>query len=239
MEIDLTGLCLRTRSGKSFCVSIAGMDLCASAHIELGDPGQTLKSFLGTINTALTPLTPFFDVLDVLIKIVECVTAIPDAILAVPPDPTKITDCIPDLLKALAKVAGLLPQVWLPKLVKQILTVVIAGLEEIRDDLESILDFRADLTAAGLVVAIPGNLALQAILDCEAENLDIQMTNQSASLGPLSRLLGIVALLLKLSGSPVQIPDIEDLGPDPEAALAPLDNAINALRFVDNAIPDL
>ncbi len=238
-DVDINGLCIQLRSGKQICLTIAGMDLCAPSHIELGDPGQTLRAFLGQINTALTPLTPFFDVLDVLVKIVECVTAIPDAILAVPPDPSKITDCIPALAKALGKVLGLLPQVWIPKLVKQILVIVILGLEEIRNDLEAMIDYRADLDAAGLVVALPGNIALGVILDCETSNFDIQMENQNESLGPLSRLLGIVALLLKLSGSPVQIPDINNLGPNPEGALAPLDEAIKFLRFAESAIPDL
>ena len=238
-DVDIEGLCIQLRSGKQFCLTIAGADLCAAQHIELGDPGQTLKAFLGTINTALTPLTPFFDILDVLVKIVECVTAVPDAILAVPPDPSKITDCLPGLAKALGKVLGLLPQVWIPKLVKEILQIVIAGLEEVRDDLESLIDYRAQLTLAGLSVAIPGNLALKAIIDCEEDNFDIQMQNQNESLGPLARLLGIVALLLKLSGSPVQIPNVENLGPDPEQALIPLDKLIQLLRFAEDKIPAL
>lgn len=232
-DIDLPNLCVQVRAGKQICISMAGMELCAQGGIDLGDPGKTVRDAMGALNAALTPLGPFFKVLDVLQAIVECVKAVPEVVTS----PDKIINCIPTLLDKLGDLLSLLPQIWLPKLIAQILDLVIEVLQELRAEIEAQINFAVDLAAAELEAAKPGNFVLAAIVDCEKGNQAITLANMNESQGPIKRLMGIVKLLMDLSGLGMAIPDIGELGEDATAALAPLDISIKGLTALRSAIP--
>ncbi len=232
-DIDLPNICVRVRSGRQICISMGGMELCAQGGIDLGDPGKTVRDAMGALNAALTPLGPFFKVLDVLQAIVECVKAVPEVVVS----PDKIISCIPNMLEKIGDLLSLLPQIWLPKLIAQILDLVIQVLEELRSEIESQISFALDLAAAELEAAKPGRFVLAAIVDCEKNNTALTLQNLNESQGPLNRIMGILKLLMDLSGLGLAIPDIGELGEDVNAALAPLDISIEALTKLRSLIP--
>lgn len=235
-DIDLPNLCVQVRAGKQICISMAGMELCAQGGIDLGDPGKTVRDAMGALNAALTPLGPFFKVLDVLQAIANCVTLVVECFK----NPLKIKDlaeCVPALAEKLGALLSLLPQIWLPLLIAQILDLVIEVLQELRAEIESQINFAVDLAAAELEAAKPGNFVLAAIVDCEKNNTAITLKNLNESQGPLNRIMGILKTLMDLSGLGLAIPSIGELGEDVHAALAPLDASITALTTLRSAIP--
>src|SRR4051812_34186057 len=106
VSVDMGGLCVEVTRTKQLCVTFpGGVQVCAQAGIDTGDSGQLVRSFFGSMNTVFAPLAPFFNLLDLVLAIVECVKAVPAAI-SLPPDPSKIFQCIPPLVEAVGKVAG-------------------------------------------------------------------------------------------------------------------------------------
>lgn len=234
---DLADFCIEVQTGAGgLCVRFpGGATLCAQFGVDIGDLGTITRSALGSINAALTPLQPFFNVLDVLVQIVTCMQAIPDCI-GPPPNPTKLIDCLPDLVKKLAALLGLIPQLSIPVLVADLLDVMIVGLLALRGELAAMIEQQARLLAAATRASELGNVSLQIVVDCATGNLDAQLVNKQAGMEPLNRLLGVVNALLKLAGLP-PIPALDSIGELSADALAGLDASIQALETAKASLP--
>lgn len=234
IDIDLSSLCISVQIGKQICVTFpGGLTVCAQFGIELGDPSAIIRSFLAGVNSALAPAQPIFDIIDVLIAIVNCVKAVPEA-LSVPPDPTKIFSCIPGLLEALEKVAGIPLQI--PVMIKQIILAIVTGVQAILGELTAFIHYESDLLAAATLAAKPGNLVLKSIYDCEHNNFAIELQNMNESMKPLNRLIGIINLLLEaLTGQ--SLPTFSDLGSDVTAAIQPIQQVLSEIQMVANYLP--
>lgn len=236
-SLETTCIELSTGLGE-LCIEFpGGAKICASAGVELGDPGEIVKNLLAQVNTALAPLQPFFNILDVLKAMLDCIKAIPDA-LGPPPDPSAIIGCIPGLIKAVDKLLAMLPPLSIPIMVKSILRVIIEGLKGLRAKLLAMIRHAERILAAGLAAAELGNVQLQLVVDCASGNLDAQFENMNAGFAPLNRLIGLLNVLLDLAGLDC-IPALSGLLDISEDALAPLDATIALLEQLLALIPSL
>lgn len=232
-------VCVATLSTDAPCVTLpGGIKICGQQGLELGDPTSVLRGFLAQINTALAPLGPIF-------LIIECVLAIKDVIDAIPklvgppPDPKAFFDAIAKLVKLIAKLAGLAPQLSIPKMIKEILTVVLLTCLAVKLELQALILQTARVLAAATKGERPGNGKLAEVALCANTNFEAAMANLSASLRPLNNLIGVINLLLDLAQVPkdVRVPEFDHLGQDAAAALDAMNVPIELLQKVLDAIP--
>lgn len=233
-------LCIELLQGPGeICVVIpGGFSLCVQGDIEWDDVSSVTKTIMGQINTALTPLGPFFTIFDVLVAVFDCIQAVKDAI-GPPPDPSQLIICIQNLQEAIDKLLGLHPAISIPKTVKSILTVVILFLQGVRSEMNQLINFQSDILGAELRAAELGNFELGAAADCCSDQISVELNNLNEGIKPLSRLLGVINLLLELAGLPcIQVP-LDPLDGVSDTALAPIDAAIEFITAVRDAIPAL
>lgn len=230
--------CAPTTSLDSLCLTILGADLCSVQGLDVGDPLMVLQGFLSQINTALAPLSPIFTIFDVVVAIVGCVKAIPDT-LGPPPDPTALINAIQKLLKVLSKLLGMLPQMSVPVMVKQILTIIATTMLAFQRELLSIVRALELVTAAATAAAKTGNEALNLVVSCAQGRVDIRMANLNTATAPINRLIGIVNLLMDLA----QIPDdsrpplFSGFGNSAADALVPLGKFAQVLLDIAALLP--
>ena len=237
---DANDLCIQAITGPGeICVVLpGGFSLCVQGDVEWDDVASVTKTILGQINTALTPLGPFFTVFDVLVAVFDCIKAVKEAI-GPPPNPVKLVQCIENLQVAIDKLLNLHPAISIPKTIKSILTVIISFLQGIRSEMQQLINFFADIAASNLRAAQLGNAELVVVGECSSDQFDTELNNLNESIKPLSRLIGVLNLLLELAGLDcIQVP-LDPLTEATEAALIPIDAAIEFMTFVRDAIPAL
>lgn len=218
-------LCVTFPGGAEVCVQIPGVP----------DPTEVSKQLLAQANAALAPLVPVFNIIDAIIALFNCVKAIPDA-LGPPPDPSKLADCIPDLAKKIDQLLKLIPQLSIPLLIAGLIDVLLFYLEGLRGQLQAIIAAQLRIAAAATRAAELGNVQLRTVVDCAEASMDAYLQNLNEGMKPLNRLVALLNLFLQLAGLP-PIPDLKNLGDDAEAALAPLDAAIESLKTVRAGLP--
>lgn len=232
-------LCAATLSLDVPCVTLpGGIKICAQQGMELGDPTTILRAFFAQINTALAPLGPLFLIIDVVLAIKDVIDSIPK-LVGPPPEPQKFFEAVAKLVKLVIQLAGLAPQLSIPKMVKEIVSVLLLTLLAVKMELQRLILQTARVLNAALKGARPGNDFLANVAICAQTNFDAMLANLSASLRPLNQLVGIVNLLLDLAQVPkdVRIPEFDKLGNDAAAALNAMDVPINLLQTVYDAIP--
>lgn len=234
---DLSAACIALKvSRQELCVTFpGGAEMCVQIPDVVPDPTEMSKQLLAQANAALAPLVPIFNIIDVVIALFNCVKAIPDS-LGPPPDPSKLAECLPDLAKKASKLLKLIPQLSLPLLLVGLIDVLLFYLEGMRGQLKAVIAAQVRIAAAATRAAELGNVQLRTIVDCATANLDAHLQNLGESVAPLNRLVGVINLFMELLGLP-KVPDISSLGDDAEAALVPLDAAIDALKAAHAAIP--
>lgn len=205
-----------------------GAVISPQSGVELGDNLAVARSLIAQVNAALTPLVPIFNVIDVVKLIFDALGAVTN--------PFRLAEILAELAQKIDALLQLLPQYSVPLLVRQLIDVLIVTLRGLQDELRAIIAQQARIAAAATVAAQPGNVALQAVVDCANGKLEKQLANLNASMAPLNRLIGLVNLLLGLAGLP-ELPTFTELGEDAEAALGALDVAINALETAQAALP--
>jgi hypothetical protein len=218
------------------CIELPAVDdpfeipLPGGVSLEDVDPLQMLQS-------ALAPLAPLFKVLDVVMQIFACIKAIPDAV-GLPPDPSGLFACVPELAKKIAALLELLPILTIPILVKRVIKLVARALSKVRARLialeeqvrmiESAIDRAKKLQDPGLM----------AIAQCARANVAQEGENLMKSLAGVGRILLIIQLFMSFIPGAPQIPDLSSLTGQPlDAVVEPLDAIISALDVAYHAIP--
>jgi len=204
---------------------------------------QTLPSecdlgfdLLGTLGAAMTPLSPFFKQLDAVLAIVECVKAIPDA-LGPPPDPSKLTACIPELQAKVDELLKLIPQLSIPRLARSLLDVLVRLLTACRDKLGALAEEQQRLLALADRAARTKNPKLAAIVDCARANVDTTIQNGLAGFESLGGVIRLANTLLGMAGLP-EIPPLAGMtGTDATKLVEQLDPVIDGLRAARDATP--
>lgn len=233
----LDDLCVTLSMGPGeVCIRFPGGGrLCAQYGFDSGDVNEVVRSLMGQVNAGLMPLDPFFKVIEAFKAVVDCVTAVPEAIIQL--DPSGLLECMPEMVKKLAALLALIPQLSVPALVKDILGAVVIALIGIRQEIAACIRQNARLLAAETRAAELGNQDLAAVVVCAKGNLAAQLANHNAGMGPLNRLLGVVNFLLSLAGLP-EVELLPDLGAEVEPeVLDVIDTAITIMQAAADAIP--
>jgi hypothetical protein len=96
------GSCIRFPGGAAICFNFPTIP---------ADNGAAVRGLLAQANAALAPLAPIFTILDAVLAVADCVQGVPEAIIKL--DPSKLIECIPNLVEKLAQLAQLVPQLSL------------------------------------------------------------------------------------------------------------------------------
>lgn len=159
---------------------------------DLPDASYFIMRMQEASSLALAPLRRFIEMLEIVFALKNCSTAVIDAISQFSVQP--ILDCIPNLVKALAKLVSFIPPLsYIPTLL-DLATYVIQCIDEFFN-LLIYLDSRISDQKALLNTAIDlGDLELANYADCAASDLIAQMSNATDLLIFVS---GILQLLLE------------------------------------------
>lgn len=221
------------------CLRLPSLDVCAL----LMPGGATLEGVdvLAYAQPALAPLVPMFRVMEVLVAVKNCIEGAVD-LANVPPDPTKLLDCIPVLTEKLAQILAMLPQFSIPAMVVTLLDCILGELNRLRSYITGII---AQVQRALDVIQRASELGdanLSLIGVCASDRTAAQLDDRLKALIVLGRILGFIRLFLELvPGAPVDlVPDLSTiLDSAIEDVLSPLDAGIEALTILRDAVRPL
>lgn len=221
ITIDTEALCVHVEPSEPLAVTFpGGFQISATLGVDKGDARMKTMALAAYVNTALAPLIPLLNTIDLVVAIKDVVTG----------DASKI----PTVIEKAASVAGI--PLGVPIMVKGILLMIVETLLALVTELEAIAAAQAEIAAAMTEAEQPGNEVLLATLNCEAGNLAIEVQNQSASMGPLNSILGVVnAVLGPLIGQ--QLAPFGDVADTSTKTLAALRESLEAVRQVASILP--
>jgi hypothetical protein len=234
---DLETICVElTATPQSLSLTFPGG---AEIAVQVPDGGipdqmQVGKQLMAQASAAMAPLVPVFNLLDTVLALFKTVKAIPDAITSL--SPAKITDALPDLITKASKLLKLIPQLSVPLMIAGLIDALLAFLEGLKGQLQVLVDQQARIQQAEARAAELGNAQLQGVVGCAKHHVEVQMQSLSESAAPVNRLIALVNVFTGLVGLP-SLPNLSDLGPDPEAALAPLASVVQTLKAIRSSIP--
>lgn len=200
--------------------------------------GVTMESMnlLESIQPALTPLVPIFNIIDTVVAVFNCIKAIPDA-LSMPPDPTAIAACVPELAEKINALVKLIPQFSLPYTIICIIDLVIETLTTARTQLLHLQQQMVQLTDAIDRAKELGDAGLMAITACAQTNIAQEAANIGKSLGAMGKLLGILNMFMGMIGGP-EVPDLTSLSGRPlDEVIPPIDALVKTLQTIRSMVP--
>jgi hypothetical protein len=215
------GLCIRFPMGMTVCAQWPGDKLPTALELA--------KAIFAQLNALLVPLRLVFLIFDIVVALFDCILAIPKSIALLNPGP--VIQCITKLANLIAQILSMLPPLSIPVMIADILDVLAVLLQGLIDQLTKIKLAYQQILTAELRAAQLGNVQLQAILDCEKGNLELEISDMNESLGPLNKLLAIIGLFMSLIG----ITALSEIGSVP-TDLDQLDAAIEQIRNVKNTV---
>lgn len=190
----------------------------------------------GQINSALAPILPLLDIVDAVTSMTKCIQAVPAALVEL--DPTKLIECAPRMIEAVAKVANLIPPLSLPATLKGIIDTLIVALEGVKQDLEGAKLQLDRLLEAGTASQLPGNSPLIAIVLCARSFYDAVMQHTANTAAPLNRIIGLVNLLLSLiPPGNIVVPCVGGLDGAPQPIINLLEKFIQTLKVIKSLLP--
>lgn len=193
---------------------------------------QIVKNLLSQASAALAPLAPIFKILDAVLAIKDFAEAVPDVIT----NPASLIEAIVELIKKIAALASLIPQLSIPIMIVDLIDVVIVALQGIVEEIEFIATKLEEIETARALAQSQGNAALLEVTVCADDLMASIQANASNALGPLNTLFNVLNLFLGLIGQD-PIPSMDDLSDDPEEAIDALNNVVTVLQNIRNVIP--
>jgi hypothetical protein len=176
-----------------------------------------LSPFLASIEC----LVKVLGLLEPLIKVVEGLKKIPDLsdILAAIPDFAKAAKALAECFKILIPAAGIFD------FVKDLLLLIIKIIKCLVGQLETILGIMQGIELRLGEAEAAGNTELAAVLKCAKDNATNAAKHASASLGPVTNIMPLIAVFLKMAKVELKIP-----GPGSAEDSAALQATIDALK---------
>lgn len=196
-----------------------GMDLCfpggfCLSHIWTGinaiPRGADLPlQFFGQIGPAMAFLAPVFSVLDTVIAIYNCVQAIPDAITSL--DPSGLLECLPALVELINQLLSMIPQMSLPRMVRQILIGLAQLLEGVASDFQFLVaQFQRVLDEIDRAADL-NDVNLNDFLVCRQNTITEQAFTTAEALQGIGRIVLLANIFIGLFGGDTEIPCFNDL----------------------------
>lgn len=200
-----------------------------------------VTSMLGPLNAAMTPLMPFFRLLDLVICIVRFCEGVPPAIASL--DIGELLKLLKAVMRAFAKVVGLVPPITVPVMLAGVCRTVSAALLALVLALEDIvkIQFALDSKQARIdfLLADPelheGAALLQSSIDCAQADIDLQAKVGFSSLGPINKFYDLMNEFIKL----IKLPELAKVegNTDPAAMIAPIRQAAEVLAAFCTNLP--
>jgi hypothetical protein len=235
-------------------ISIEGLSLDFPGGISIqgvlqGDFALALdaaRAMMGQANAALVPLGPIFLLVQIAVDLLAVVQAIPGS-LGPPPNPTKLIAKIEKLAKDVDAVIGITPPLAIPHLVKTLLRAIILFLTGLRNELQTLLTFEADINLSvqrsAFILALPDGVGIfaSAQLDlsigCAKATLTAQLGALGQGMGPLQKLIALLNGFMQAAGLNA-LPDVSAIDSTSIGVnIGPLNDTIQALTIVENALP--
>lgn len=219
-----------------------GFDLQAQITQDVGTAYDAARGLMSQLNGALGPLGPIFLLLNCVLDIKKCLQDVPNVVT----DPQPLIQDIEKLAIDIDALAGVAPQLSVPKMLKSILRLLVTLLTGIRQQLSALIAVEQAIelatTRAGTLAALGqvGVFAasqLMVSVGCAKSTLSAQLIGLGQGLGPAGVMLKIVNGLasgIGLDAIP-ELPAMDDSGAD--ANIAPLTDAIQVLATLEAAIP--
>jgi hypothetical protein len=206
--------------------------LLAAGHDSL----DAVMNLLAQGNSAMAPLIPIFNIIDAVIALFNCVQALPDA-LGPPPDPSKLSKCIPGLVEKIDQLLALLPQRSLPLLIIGIIDCLVDYLIGVRQQLLGLIEHLAQVASAATRAEELGDVNLLDLVKCAEDKVEIQLDAINDSVTPINKTIALLNVFLEMLGLP-KVPDLGVIITDnPEDALAPIDGTIDLLKSIRDSVP--
>lgn len=218
-------ICIRYPVGQQICATLP--------QLANPDLAELVAQLFSQLNSALAPLSPILDIIDIILAIVDCIKAIPEAIIKL--DPTGLIECVPALLEAVNKILALLPQLSLPLMLIDIIDAFILYLQAQANLLIQVAARIQAIANAALRAAEPGQFALSGVIDCINANFSVQIENLSSNNAPLNRIIGQINKFFEILGIPL-MPCIF-FNVDPTIAAAQIQQLIDLLNSLKLLIP--
>jgi hypothetical protein len=199
-----------------------GGQLSALADISKGPPSDCalVHSLMLQLAPTLAGMTCFFRVLNVIKALADVKT---------PPDIVKVASAAAEMAECFNVF------VHIPKMIKDILEIIIRFLHCIITAIKSILNFQLgiDLNSA------EGNPVLLASLRCAQDNAETTMAQMMEALAVVQPLLDMVSPLLEMGGLSLTLPSMGDLtgAEDMTKTLESLESTLVQLQEALDAIP--
>ena len=220
------------------------LDVCVAIPAS-GDPMSlslpgglsiTDLNLMKQIQPLLAPLMPLFEIIDVVVALYRCMNAIPKC-LGPPPDPTELVKALPALAEKIMKVMELIPQMSLPVTIANLVDLVIAALREVKTKHQGLQDQLIQIEHSVAIAEKLNDPSLTAIITCAQGNVQQEAANVGSGLAALGKLLGIIALFMKMIGGP-KIPDLSSIDSAPLAdVIKPIDELVTVLTDIRKNIP--
>lgn len=218
---DLEALCVHVEPSEPLAVAMpGGVSISSIIGVDTGDARAKTMALLAYVNAALAPLAPLLNTVDLVVAMKDVVTG----------DVSKI----PTVIEKAASVAGI--PLGVPLMVRGILLMIVETVLALITEIEAIATAQAEIAAAMIEAQEPGNEVLLATLNCESGNLALEVQNQSASMGPLNSIIGLVnAVLAPLIGQ--ELAPFGDVADTSAASLQSLRDALDLVRKVALILP--
>lgn len=188
---------------------------------------------LEQLQPALAPLVPLFNILDAVLAIKTILEAV------VSLNPVEILQALADAAAKFAKLLRLIPQLAVPFMILDMVDAIIYELGRLRNKLVRLQAEVERIDAARQRAELVGNpqFLLDAIA-CADGNVVIELDNQLSTMETLTRLLGVLTILLELIGLGGAVPDLSELSGAPlSEAVEIIDTVIEALTALRSSIP--
>jgi len=176
-----------------------GVSLATTVGMDFPDCQAWIERLLGPLNSLLGAIQPIFLIVDVLIALQECISAIPEAILSLSPDP--ILDCIENLVAAvLAVLCAVYPPFAWPAMILSIVDFIIKAVTCVALNIQALCEAIERINnLETLVQGNPDYAGAVPLLEAARTNVGCQVSNSLGVLTSICSLIEVVNSFIDLA----------------------------------------
>ncbi len=194
--------------------------------------------FMSQLGPAMSFMAPVFNIIDAALAIFKCVEAIPKAIGTL--NPGKIIECVPNLVEKINQLLNMIPQLSLPRLVKEIIRAMADLLRGLAYDLRYIQTRIINMAKAIDRAADLNDVNLSDYIVCAQKNNDDALLTTAEALKGIGRIILLINIFIGLFGGP-EIPCFGELLDDAELLEPVIETLFALAELLDKiaaSIPD-
>jgi hypothetical protein len=167
--------------------------------------------------------------IDAVLAIFEVLSSVPDVVT----DPTGYLEKVQSAGEKVSKLAGLIPQVSVPKMIQDVIALIISALEATLTLISQVEDLYQSAQDTANLAAQLGDSRLADVAVCLEAQADQFTKHIGASLGPIGDILNLASKLLSLVPGTPALPSLNDLSGQ---SLSAIKEAIETLLDVLRAL---